>query len=75
MPANPGITAEVFSYLTGSVAHALTPTQKIRRRHPSFPTQSRGSEEAETDQPVQGVHCGKFNDQTLPCLLPLRLPI
>ncbi|KAI1490510.1 hypothetical protein F5X96DRAFT_694573 [Biscogniauxia mediterranea] len=36
-------------------AHALH--LAIRRRHPSFPEKPRGSREAETDQPVQGVHC------------------
>ncbi|KAF5684498.1 methyltransferase like protein [Fusarium circinatum] len=29
----------------------------VRRRHSSFPAEPRGSELAETDQPVQGAHC------------------
>lgn len=47
---------DALSSMTGAEFAKLL-HQAVRRRHRSFPTQSQGSEEAETDQPVQGVHC------------------
>ncbi|KND90092.1 hypothetical protein TOPH_05322, partial [Tolypocladium ophioglossoides CBS 100239] len=43
--------------MTGAESAHVLHQMQIRRRHPSFPEKSRGSKEAETDQPVQGVHC------------------
>ncbi|KAI0183517.1 hypothetical protein EV127DRAFT_19631 [Xylaria flabelliformis] len=53
--------------LTGAEsAHVVH--QAIRRRHASFPEEPRGSREAITDQPVQGVHCDYTPRRVYQCL-------